>query len=412
MEDDKGNGSRYISKTYGQNDQQEYGSSLRPKGSGFSDRYPRESNQYPGDEEEDIEDEELGEEDVERNGVRMIGKDTYDDEEDEEEEGEGEGEDEEEEDDSDDEEDDDNDDHEDGKRFNGKAEDISNGKPRKKRKLKTIISNYEFAPRVPTPTVQKATLPQAQPTSSGQNSVGDWTEKETFALLDAWGERFLRLGRKSLRSDEWQEVAEKVSQETNVERTDAQCRNRLDTLKKKYKKESTRLTAGGSGVSQWVFYRRMDMLLSSSHQQTGLSCGIDSGEYVFMNSNVYLNRANGLDEMRDSPGNSDYLRDEDGDDSDGLPPKGKKNKGRRVDGSSVQLLADSIEKFSERRHNMDPAISIASLLSTAHRSNLRCPSFFMSWFFLTIQDPEPQYNPKIGHMHSDKTMQMLYCSSL
>lgn len=332
---------REISQTYGLNNQQFYGSSLRPKVSGFNAAYPRANNRYVGDEEEDLEDEELGEEDVETNGVRMIGKDTYDDEDDGEDEDEDEDEDEV---DSYDEEEEDSDEHYDGKASNGKAEDVGFGRPRKKRKLRTLISNYEFAPRVPTPCVQKVSV--SQPSSGGQNSVGDWTEKETFALLDAWGERFLRLGRKSLRSDEWQEVAEKVSQETNSERTDAQCRNRLDTLKKKYKKERMKLTVGGNGGgSKWPFYRKMDMLLSSPQQQTGLSCGIDSGEYVFMNPKVYLNHANGLDEMRDSPGNSDSLRDEEEDDSDG-PPTGNKNKRRRVGGSSAQLLADSIQKFS------------------------------------------------------------------
>ncbi|KNA16523.1 hypothetical protein SOVF_088370 [Spinacia oleracea] len=340
--DDEENNSRYIPKAYDLNNQQEYGSSLHPKVSGYDAT-------YPGNEEEDLEDEELGEEEVETNGVRMLGKDIYGDEE-------------EDEDDSDDdeEEEEDNDEHDDGKSFNVKVEDNGNERPQKKRKLRTLVSNYEFAPRLPTPTPTPTLTPNPNPNPtptvrkavSGQNSVGEWTERETFALLDAWGERFLRLGRKSLRSEEWKEVAEKVSQETDIERTNAQCRNRLDTLKKKYKKENTRLTAGasgggGGGGSKWVFYRRMDMLMSSPPKQqtrTGLSCGIDSGEYVFMNPNVYLNHANGLDEMRDSPGNSDS------DDSGGFPPKGSKNnnKGRRAfDGSSVKLLADSIEKFSE-----------------------------------------------------------------
>ncbi|OMO66759.1 hypothetical protein COLO4_30368 [Corchorus olitorius] len=96
-------------------------------------------------------------------------------------------------------------------------------------------------------------------------------------------------GRKSLRSEEWQEVAEK---------------------------------------------------------QGGLSCGLDSGEYVFMNPRVYLNRANGLDEMRDSPANSESADSEE-DVSDGLPPK-KRRFGRQSDeGSSFRLLADSIQKFSD-----------------------------------------------------------------
>ncbi|KAL2932473.1 Trihelix transcription factor ASIL2 [Bienertia sinuspersici] len=312
-------------KDNGLNTQQDYSSSLHLKNPSFGAMYPKASNQYTS-----LEDEELGEEEVATNVVRMIGKDNCDD-------------------DDDDDDDDDEDTNTDDEDENDEDKGIVRP-PRKKRKFRTIISNYEFAARVRTPVDQKAKISQSQSqkaTKMEQNSLGGWTEVETFALLDAWGERFLRVGRKSLRAEEWKEVAEKVSQETNIERTDAQCRNRLDTLKKKYKKEKTKLMGGENGSSKWVFYKKMDMLLSSStQQQMSLSCGVDSGEYVFMNPNVYLNRANGLDEMKDSPANSESQKDEE-EDIDGVQPKGKRKKRRRVEGSSVGLLADSIQKFSE-----------------------------------------------------------------
>lgn len=213
----------------------------------------------------------------------------------------------------------------------------------KKQKLKCLVSAYEFAPRVPA-----ASPPAAAPKPSfwGRNSLTDWTEHETFVLLDAWGDRFLQRGRKSLRSEEWQEVAEKVSQVSKIERSDTQCRNRLDTLKKKYKKEKIKFTEMGSsgGASKWVYFKRMDKLMSSPSQQASLSCGLDSGEYVFMNPGVYLNSANGLDEMRDSPGNTECIGEEG---SDG-PQAKKRRKGRGSDeASSFKLLADSIQKFSK-----------------------------------------------------------------
>ncbi|XP_057772769.1 trihelix transcription factor ENAP1-like [Salvia miltiorrhiza] len=211
----------------------------------------------------------------------------------------------------------------------------------KKRKLKNLISSYEFAPRLPAPPPAAPSAPK--PSYGGRNPLTDWTEHETLVLLDAWGDRFLKHGRKSLRSEEWQEVAEKVSQGSKIERTDTQCRNRLDTLKKKYKKEKMKF--GDSG-SEWVYFKKIDALLSSSQvQQTGLSCGIDSGEYVFMNPKVYLNRSNGLDEMRDSPGNSTEGEE---DESEGLPPKKTTRNGKiRGSAASFKMLADSFHKFSE-----------------------------------------------------------------
>lgn len=181
----------------------------------------------------------------------------------------------------------------------------------KKQKLKSL-SSYDFAPS----------------TSKRGCASLDWTEHETFLLLDAWGDKFLKRGRKSLLAEEWQEVAEEVSQKSKIERTEAQCRTRLDTLRKKYKKEKIKLNERGGNTSKWVYFSRMDLLMSGLGQRQSLSCGMDSGEYVFMNPKAYLDLANGMDELRDSPLNSD-------DDCE------------RDDGASFRLLADSIDKFGE-----------------------------------------------------------------
>lgn len=115
-------------------------------------------------------------------------------------------------------------------------------------------------------------------------------------------------------------------------------------MKKMYKKEKINQADMGGSSSKWVYFKKMDMLMPTSAQQGGLSFGVDSGEYVFMNPRVYLNRANGLDEMRDSPGNSESA-DEVEDDSDGLGPKKRKSGRDRNEGSSCKVLADSIQKL-------------------------------------------------------------------
>uniref|UniRef100_A0A3Q7J9R0 Myb-like domain-containing protein n=1 Tax=Solanum lycopersicum TaxID=4081 RepID=A0A3Q7J9R0_SOLLC len=211
-----------------------------------------------------------------------------------------------------------------------------------------VDNHYEFAPRVPPPSTTAATAPK--PSFGGRNPLSDWSENETFILLDAWGTRFVRHGRKSLRSEEWQEVADRVSRGSKIERTDTQCRNRLDTLKKKYKKEKMKFAETGSSTSKWVYFKKMDMLLTSTPQKAGVSCGMDSGEYVFMSPKAYLNRANGLDEMRDSPANSESADGEE-DGSEDLPPKRSRNVqpggNGNGNGHSFKLIADSIHKFSE-----------------------------------------------------------------
>ncbi|OAY52940.1 trihelix transcription factor ASIL2 [Manihot esculenta] len=335
--DDTEDDARYPPNPYGVNHQQGYGSSSQQKLSVKNAPYSRTiGNQYVDDDEEydneEEDEEELGDDDGENNqnnGIQYVGKEVDDDDYDE--------------DDEDTNADEEDDDADNQNNYSGRINDDLERHP-KKRKLKSIASSYEFAPRVPAPPVTASSAPK--PSFAGRNPLTDWTEHETFVLLDAWGDKFLQCGRKSLRSEEWQEVAEKVSEVSKIERTDTQCRNRLDTLKKKYKKEKINQVDMGGNSSKWVYFKKMDMLMSTSAQQGGLSCGVDSGEYVFMNPKVYLNRANGLDEMRDSPGNSDSA-DEAEDDSDGLPPKKRKSGRDRNERSSFRVLADSFQKFSE-----------------------------------------------------------------
>ncbi|KAK9054700.1 hypothetical protein SSX86_025779 [Deinandra increscens subsp. villosa] len=239
------------------------------------------------------------------------------------------GDDDDDEDDEDDEDEDDGGHHHHGGRGNDNV--VNQQRHPKKRKLKSLLSSYEFAPRVPPP------ISARKPSFGGRNTLTDWSEHETFVLLDAWGDRFIKCGRKSLRSEEWLEVADRVSQESKIERTDSQCRNRLDTLKKKYKKEKANLNGSRIINTKWVYFKKMDMLLSSS------------GGNAVINPSVNPNYTNAaVGETTKGTSANSYSRnddvdddDDDDDDSDLLPPK----KSKPTD--SFKLLADSINKFSE-----------------------------------------------------------------
>ncbi|KAF3451153.1 hypothetical protein FNV43_RR07244 [Rhamnella rubrinervis] len=73
-----------------------------------------------------------------------------------------------------------------------------------------------------------------------------WSEEATSTLIDAWGRRYMELNRGNLRQKDWQEVADSVNalhgHTKKTHRTDVQCKNRIDTIKKKYKKPSPSLS--------------------------------------------------------------------------------------------------------------------------------------------------------------------------
>lgn len=93
-----------------------------------------------------------------------------------------------------------------------------------------------------------------------------WSEGATETLVEAWGDRYLLLNRGNLRQKDWKEVADTVNDRQDglkPRKSDVQCKNRIDTLKKKYKVEKTKLPP-----SQWPFFSRLDYLIGTNATTT------------------------------------------------------------------------------------------------------------------------------------------------
>lgn len=88
-----------------------------------------------------------------------------------------------------------------------------------------------------------------------------WSDGGTACLVDAWGARYLQLNRGSLRQKDWSDVAGAVNRRQEIlgrpRRTDVQCKNRIDTVKKKYKLEKSKPL----GTSQWPLFPKLDALV-------------------------------------------------------------------------------------------------------------------------------------------------------
>uniref|UniRef100_A0A5B7AL29 Putative trihelix transcription factor ASIL1-like isoform X4 n=1 Tax=Davidia involucrata TaxID=16924 RepID=A0A5B7AL29_DAVIN len=115
----------------------------------------------------------------------------------------------------------------------------------------------------------ESSTPQTAPSRPLPFREDCWSEEATSTLVDAWGRRYLELNRGNLRQKDWQEVADAVNSRhghnKKAHRTDVQCKNRIDTLKKKYKVEKSRVSeSNGTLTSSWPFYALLDVLIGST----------------------------------------------------------------------------------------------------------------------------------------------------
>ncbi|KAM6582495.1 hypothetical protein CsatB_009497 [Cannabis sativa] len=187
-----------------------------------------------------------------------------------------------------------------------------------------------------------------RPHSGGREDC--WSEGATETLIEAWGDRYLQLNRGNLRQKDWKEVAEAVNGRDNgvkAYKTDVQCKNRVDTLKKKYKLEKSKPLP-----SAWVFYPRLDFLIGSNTKPTTVTLTIKSPKPTSSRAGpkppVYAVRS--PDSL---PVNDDNLEEEEDEEDggfDGTRVVVRKHRMEAVDlsdGSACRELARAILKFGE-----------------------------------------------------------------
>ncbi|KAL3521240.1 hypothetical protein ACH5RR_019389 [Cinchona calisaya] len=208
-------------------------------------------------------------------------------------------------------------------------------------------------------TLQQIHTPHRRPHAGGREDC--WSEGATESLIEAWGDRYLHLNRGNLRQKDWIEVADAVNSRQNgvkPRRTDVQCKNRVDTLKKKYKLEK-----GKPSPSKWPFYSRLNFLIggnssisTSSLTPLNKKSGVTKFTEATLNPILNPNLNGGLD-----VGGSDESCDGD-DDGDGnkvgLRRRHKNVELLEEDTTSVAAcneLARAILKFGEIYERVESA---------------------------------------------------------
>ncbi|CAN0843890.1 Trihelix transcription factor ASIL2 [Linum grandiflorum] len=95
----------------------------------------------------------------------------------------------------------------------------------------------------------------------------EWSEGAVSSLLEAYETKWVLRNRAKLKGQDWEDVARFVSSRANSTRapkTQTQCKNKIESMKKRYRSES----AAGDASSSWPLYNRLHHLLRGSTSST------------------------------------------------------------------------------------------------------------------------------------------------
>ncbi|CAJ1978037.1 unnamed protein product [Sphenostylis stenocarpa] len=88
----------------------------------------------------------------------------------------------------------------------------------------------------------------------------EWSEGAVSTLLEAYEAKWVLRNRAKLKGHDWDDVARHVSARANctkLPKTSTQCKNKVESMKKRYRSES----ATSDHASSWPLYSRLDLLL-------------------------------------------------------------------------------------------------------------------------------------------------------
>ena len=114
--------------------------------------------------------------------------------------------------------------------------------------------------------------------TSGLQSLGSeretWIDEEVEALLDVWGDTYIHVKRENLGKRHWETVVREVNLRLSHQREQPQMKNKIDSLKKRYKREKLSKGENDRHLITWKWYDRCDMLWGTPKRERGGNVGI------------------------------------------------------------------------------------------------------------------------------------------
>ena len=213
---------------------------------------------------------------------------------------------------------------------------------------------------------------QVMPAKGAGNAKRDeWGVDGVLSLLEVYEAKWLLRNRAKLKGSDWEDIAHQVSvrsSSTKGLKTPNQCKNKIESMKKRYRAEAASCTPL-KPCSSWQFYAQMDRMLKGAphcSNQPKFDNDINVQDLPKSEPDVEVeeqvqcsNHDDGSNTMpmdlnANNDKNNEEVKQAGGTDSNvsaDKPAKRRKGFGSEV-AESIQLLAHSILKIEEARMEM------------------------------------------------------------
>ncbi|KAK4379149.1 hypothetical protein RND71_001011 [Anisodus tanguticus] len=121
-----------------------------------------------------------------------------------------------------------------------------------------------------SPTIKPQNYHAATGGNSDRLKRDEWSEGAVSCLLEAYEAKWILRNRAKLKGQDWEDVAKHVSARGNLTKspkTQPQCKNKIESIKKRYRSES----ATAADASSWPLYPRLDLLLRGNNASAASS---------------------------------------------------------------------------------------------------------------------------------------------
>ena len=135
-------------------------------------------------------------------------------------------------------------------------------------------------PPPPMSMLSTASLPPISETEkkpsvvrNGEEKREEWSARAVALFLDLYEEKYFEMDRGSFRSKDWEQLVERFNMEGGGGKSVKQCRDKMDSLKKRHKLERGRKASTGAETCSWMWFDKMDGMFGEHPKHQGVLLG-------------------------------------------------------------------------------------------------------------------------------------------